>query len=588
MRSIRLLFFVAVLLLAVSPTALAVTDDADYLYVGSGETYTLGGTHEYNVSAVVAYGGTLYVAAYNGSANTGHLKLVAPYISIGGTIDGTGRGYRAVFHDDGEGPGGDNYPCSGGGYGGAGGAGGWGNPGGATYGTFSGPDIDMGSAGGGSSGGQGGNGGACVILFTEYLEHSGVIVVDGESGDDHANMDGGGGGSGGGIFISADQAIVYIGAWLRAYGGDGGDCPVRKAGGGGGGGRIKILSCDYVNNGTAAAYGGSGGTGNPNGQAGSSGSYSNRVPVEPDITAIDDVGNDQGRQVRLQWNRSCWDDAGAMTPVTHYTIWRRIDPRPGRGEQDAVKGRLSYPPGDWDFLLDIPARGEEQYHTVVPTLADSNTAGIHWSVYFISGVTDDPFTYYDSYPDSGYSVDNLSPAPPAGFLLARIGDTNHMEWEESLEEDFAYYSLHRGDSEGFTPDETNLVVEQATTGYDDDGPVLSYYKLAAVDFNGNASLYALAPPDVAGVPDQLALALRTISPVGDQVTVEFVLPTEAPATLRLFDVAGRLVAERSANPGAPGRYNLALADRTELASGVYFVQLRHGEQTRNGNVVLLK
>ena len=583
------LLTVSLLLAAVVP-AHAIIDDANQLYIGPGESYTLGGAHSYDVSVYVDGLGVLYIPEYDGTTNTGWLELKAPLITIDGSIQGSGCGYRGSpppYGGDGEGPGGGSNPGGGGGYGGAGGASGWGNPGGAPYASPTGTDIEMGSGGAHQSGGDGGDGGGMLRLIADEIIVSGAVLVNGQDGQDHATHDGGGAGSGGGVYMQAPD--IYLDGLVSASGGDGGDCPARR---GGGGGCIRFFCCEFVlASGDYTTSGGAGGLGSQasyNGQPGAAGVVYIGTINEPSITTITDVDNDQGRQVRLSWSRSCLDDPSEPDPVTHYAIWRRIDEL--RGGDPRAPERLSYPPGAWDFVLNVPARGEDGYNAIVPTLADSNASGMHWSVYFVSGVTDDPFVYYDSAPDSGYSVDNLSPAAPGGFVLARVGDTNEMDWEESLAEDFAYFTLHRGDSEGFTPDAGNLVTTLTGTSYDHDGPILSWYKLAAVDFNGNVSLYSLAPPDVTGVPDEteLALKLRVISPVRDDVTVEYALANRQPASLVLYDVAGRLVTERTLNPAVEGPHTVTLAARTELASGVYFARLQQGDERRTGMVVVLK
>lgn len=135
------------------------------------------------------------------------------------------------------------------------------------------------------------------------------------------------------------------------------------------------------------------------------------VPI-PSILSVTDVGNDQGRQARIRWTRSCYDAVGSPVTITEYSIWRRIDVDKALGQSvTSGKGRI-YPPGDWDFIKTVPARGEEEYNTVCPTLGDSTEdGGMYWSVFFVSAMTVDPLVFYDSDSDSGYSVDNIPPLP---------------------------------------------------------------------------------------------------------------------------------------------------------------------------------
>jgi len=117
------------------------------------------------------------------------------------------------------------------------------------------------------------------------------------------------------------------------------------------------------------------------------------------------VGNDQGKQVRVKWERSWYDVVGSPIPITEYSIWRRIDQYK---ESDGGK----YPPGEWDFIKTVPACGESTYSTICPTLADSTLAdSMYWSVFFVRAHTEIPTTYFDSDPDSGYSLDNIPPLP---------------------------------------------------------------------------------------------------------------------------------------------------------------------------------
>ena len=136
--------------------------------------------------------------------------------------------------------------------------------------------------------------------------------------------------------------------------------------------------------------------------------------------SIGDVGNDQGRQVRVKWHRCYYDIIGSPITITEYGIWRRIGEDKNAGWSDegwpSQKGQLKedrvYPPGDWDFIKTVPARGESTYSTVCPTLGDSTQAdSMYWSVFFVSAMTSDPLVYFDSDPYSGYSLDNIAPLP---------------------------------------------------------------------------------------------------------------------------------------------------------------------------------
>jgi hypothetical protein len=53
-----------------------------------------------------------------------------------------------------------------------------------------------------------------------------------------------------------------------------------------------------------------------------------------------------------------------------YHIYRKID-----WDLSAVSAAPGeYPPGDWDYIKTVPASYEDDYSTVVPTLADSTIA----------------------------------------------------------------------------------------------------------------------------------------------------------------------------------------------------------------------
>jgi hypothetical protein len=147
-------------------------------------------------------------------------------------------------------------------------------------------------------------------------------------------------------------------------------------------------------------------------------------PLSPPlIIAVEDIGNDDGGQVRLRWSSSSLDIPNSTLPITGYALWRRIDPLPpgiamlaAQAAPALIEQMPLYPPGDWDYLGTVPACCEETYATVVPTLADSTAEyGVHWSVFFVRALTQVPAVYYDSPPDSGYSIGPEDPIEPGQY-----------------------------------------------------------------------------------------------------------------------------------------------------------------------------
>jgi hypothetical protein len=312
------------------------------------------------------------------------------------------------------------------------------------------------------------------------------------------------------------------------------------------------------------------------------------------IASIADVKNDQGGQVRLTFGRSPYDYVGSGTPITGYKILRREIVAGAAVANSARLRRAADPSGvqllGWDELATISATGDDGYQIVVPTLADSNGSGINRNVFMVRALTATPTTCYDSPADSGYSVDNLPPVPPAPFTAAYQSGAMHLHWGANAEPDLWYYRVYRGATAGFVPGPGNLVTATTDTGYVDASPAGSYYKLAAVDVNGNESAYATLTPgqtvDVEGGPLEFTLEPPASPARGGRLGVSFTLPVAGRAELELLDVGGRRVASREVM-GA-GRHEVALGEGQRVAAGIYFVRLTQGGRVARARVVVLE
>jgi hypothetical protein len=324
----------------------------------------------------------------------------------------------------------------------------------------------------------------------------------------------------------------------------------------------------------------------------------------PALAGITDIRKDQGGSVRVQFLASPYDYLGSPTPITQYEAYRQVNPALGLVSAATARARTarvattgarpaSVQMDGWDFVGLVAAHGESGYDLVVPTLADSNGSGIHRASFFVRAATATPTIYYDSPADSGYSVDNLAPATPAPFTGAYSSGVMHLHWGANLEPDLWYYRLYRGSTAGFVPGAGNLIATRSDTNYVDTSTAGQYYKLSAVDVNGNESGYALVTPNgTTGVPSSgdVALGLEGARPNpirGPGLEIHFTLPGSEPARLELVDVSGRRLASLDVGDLGPGTHAVDLAQRRQMPAGLYLVRLTRGATELDTRVVVL-
>jgi hypothetical protein len=313
--------------------------------------------------------------------------------------------------------------------------------------------------------------------------------------------------------------------------------------------------------------------------------------VEPVIITILDVGNDQGRQVRVRWERSLFDAPADGVDITGYALYRRQDAFFANGPAQPERAADKPPARDmllsgWDYIATVPARGDPEYQYVAPTLCDSTKlGGVCWSVFFVSALTPDPLTFYDSDPDSGYSIDNIRPASPNGFTVAyNAGGGNHLSWDPCEDPDFASFQVYRGMSADFIPDPQNLVHSTAGTEWMDpvSGGSQHHYKITAQDDAGNES-DATSPDIISGAPSgdlpkRYALYQNEPNPFNPTTVIKYDVPNGGGhITLKIYDVAGRLVRTLVDGRQTAGQKRAAWHGwdnrGQSVSSGVYFYRL---------------
>ena len=287
--------------------------------------------------------------------------------------------------------------------------------------------------------------------------------------------------------------------------------------------------------------------------------------AQPAIVRVKDVPNDQGNHVTLYWNASP-NDSFPNNVVSEYRVYQR---EPGQTA--------------WTLARTQAAQCLSGYSAVLTTSADSTAGSNPRTSFRVDAYSASVGGTWSSDPDSGYSVDNLSPPAPAPFNGTYAAGTATLEWGASGAPDLAGYRLYRGSAADFVPEPASLVVEQAGTGYADAAGAPYWYKLAAVDVHGNESACAtLLPSGTAdapgsGPPHPLALSPPAPNPLRTTATLRLGLPRAARVRLAVFDQQGRSVRALVAGDLPAGEHAIVWdgrgVDGRAVASALYFVRL---------------
>ncbi len=343
--------------------------------------------------------------------------------------------------------------------------------------------------------------------------------------------------------------------------------------------------------------------------AGTSPGFIQLVVQPPVINSIVDVPHDQGGWVRLTMAACSLDNAGESSlPIASYGLWRHVptalslvSPPAALARVQAVSSVVtsaslapaavsasSFPPGTWELVTNGPGLQLPQYVIALPTISNAVP-----DTFVVTASTTTPATWFISNVASGQSQDNLAPAAPVAFG-GTFAAGAHLAWGANTEPDLAGYRLYRGATVDFSPAPENLVAAVTSTTYDDVAPGAGgYYKLSAVDVNGNESPYATAlvgGTTAVGDAPVAVLALTGAWPnpaVSGRMDVRFALSRATRATLALFDLGGRQVAAREVGALGAGWHVVNLAEGRRLSAGLYFLRLEQGGETRTTSVVVM-
>lgn len=314
------------------------------------------------------------------------------------------------------------------------------------------------------------------------------------------------------------------------------------------------------------------------------------IGESPQITSINDIPNDQGRQVRICWYPSVYDSQTESLRVNEYSIWRKVnDPllksslALGEGSISEVgKHRYANIQNElWDFVTSLPAVRFEQYAFVAPTLYNSNEYGEYWSTFRVAAHTMTG-EFFFSQPDSGTSHDNIYPVAPRALTAISVFNRVYLNWSEVEEPDLFEYRIYRSTKREFDASTTVKLGSSSSSSYEDITGVMDeryFYAITSVDSNGNESVektisngvYVLGTGTQEELPTEFSLKQNYPNPFNPSTVISYAVPERSFVTLVIYDILGKPVTTLIEEEVEAGYHNVRWL--TPQASGIYLYKL---------------
>ncbi len=339
---------------------------------------------------------------------------------------------------------------------------------------------------------------------------------------------------------------------------------------------------------------------------------------EPKLVTVEDVPNDQGGKVAVNWTRS-HHDALPSSDITHYSVWRAVDANipantfgtagtsteswsvaPDFSGPALVHERIGTTDYYWEWVANQNASHDPSYSFAASTREDSVASSTSTHYFRVLAHTSDPSVLFKSAVVSGHSVDNLAPPAPLVLVAQRVGTDVQLHWNRAVAPDLRDYAVYRATSSGVTPVPINFLASaEDTVATDANAPSSAlYYIVTAYDVHANQShpsneAHVGSLTGIGNLPSVTALTVLQNHPNPFTATTEFQigLPESGDVRVDVFDVAGRRVMTMDAK-GVKGWQRIPFAARDQrgrsLASGVYFARVSAAGKTITKKMVIAR
>ena len=114
------------------------------------------------------------------------------------------------------------------------------------------------------------------------------------------------------------------------------------------------------------------------------------------------------------------------------------------------------------------------------------------------------------------------------------------------------------------------------------------YRLKQIDHNGAFTYSQEVQVQVGAAPKVFALAQNYPNPFNPTTTMQFTVPNDGRATLKVYNTLGQKVATLFDGAASAGEYHQATFDGSRFASGIYFARLEFGGQSLVKKLLMTK
>jgi PKD repeat protein/uncharacterized protein (DUF2141 family) len=230
------------------------------------------------------------------------------------------------------------------------------------------------------------------------------------------------------------------------------------------------------------------------------------------ITSIEDVPDDQGGKLYVNFSRSFYDTDSLQDWPAMYSV-----------EMNTGYG--------WVNTATVGAYGADYYSAICITPFDSSQYGNGLIDFRVIALMEEG--NFASEVAQGYSVDNLAPAVPDGMTYELLANNIDINWQPSPDFDFAYFAIYKSDVSGEFPETPVATTTQPNFNEQIEQGEVAYYVVTAYDHHGNESEHS---EEIETVP-----SMRWDLPQGWSGISSYIEPQDSNIETLFADIAPEMI-----------------------------------------------